>query len=107
MVIAMSAAAAKQAVCSRSRANRRGTRYTHRPAAARPKSATEMAKKAKWYHMTTERTRVSETSSRRIEAVTAKSPAATQGDGPSAAAIGWGRAGRDAKDLSGRPPKKG
>src|SRR5690349_5647854 len=102
----MRAAALKHTVVSRSRAKTRGSRYTQRPAAARPKSATEMAKNAKWYHMTTESTRVSETSRSRIEAVMANSPRATPGAGRSDPVTDEGRAGRDAKEFSGERANK-
>src|SRR5262245_1813649 len=68
---------------TRSREKIPGARHTVSPGAARTNSATEMAKNAKWYHMTTERIRVSETSSRRSAAVTANSPAAAHVPGAS------------------------
>src|SRR5438552_19206078 len=77
------AAAAKLAVWTWRREKTRGSRKTVMPPAARPNNATEMARNAKWYHITTERTRVRETSSRRSAAVTANSPAATQAEGRS------------------------
>ena len=51
-----------------------GRRCTIRAPAVSPKSATEMATKAKWYHIVTLKIRVSAISSMSVERVTRNTP---------------------------------